>query len=419
MRTNNELGVLSLFTGAGGLDLGLEAAGFSTRLCVEKCQDAIETILFNRGEWQISQERDALKFARDPVRALKNAGVRRSEIVLLAGGPPCQPFSKASYWTEYGPTRMDDPRASTISAYLKVVEKVRPEVLLFENVGAFAFTNRNEGLIALERGIEKINRKHRTKYVTQLLQLNAADYGVPQLRERIFVLAHRSGKCLTLPKPTHGPRSESGEKYLSAWDAIGSLNDSPFAEDLCLKGRWAELIPSIPEGQNYLWHTPRNSGNGAKPLFGWRTRFWSFLLKLSKEQPSWTISANPGPATGPFHWSNRQLSLEELCLLQTFPRGYEIKGPSRSARRQIGNAVPAALSELLGLEIRRQLLGHRVRTAPKLLPRRRDDCPPKESIRSVPRKYWSLCASHLDHPGTGLGPSALRRKPKQVHVNQG
>jgi DNA (cytosine-5)-methyltransferase 1 len=312
---------------------------------------------------------------------------------------------------------MDDPRASTISAYLKVVEKVRPEVLLFENVGAFTFSNRNEGLIALERGIEKINRKHRTNYVTQLLQLNAADYGVPQLRERVFVLAHRSGKCLTLPKPTHGPKSDSGEKYLSAWDAIGALNDLPVNDDLSLKGRWAELMPSIPEGQNYLWHTPRNSSNGAKPLFGWRTRFWSFLLKLSKDQPSWTISASPGPATGPFHWKNRLLSLEELCLVQTFPSDYEIKGSSRSARRQIGNAVPAALSELLGLEIRRQLLGHRVRTAPKLLPRRRADCPSKESIRPVPRKYLSLCASHRDHPGTGLGPSALRRKLKQVQIS--
>jgi len=109
------------------------------------------------------------------------------------------------------------------------------------------------------------------------------------------------------------------------------------------------LLKSIPEGKNYLWHTPRGAG---EPLFGWRTRYWSFLLKLSKGQPSWTIQAEPGPATGPFHWRNRLLSIQELVRLQTFPDEYEIVGSRRSAQMQVGNAVPPFLAEQVTIALR-------------------------------------------------------------------
>ena len=114
---------------------------------------------------------------------------------------------------------------------------------------------------------------------------------------------------------------------------------------LSLTGRWAELLPSIPEGRNYLHHTER--GDGVR-LFGWRRRYWSFLLKLSKRLPSWTITAQPGPAIGPFHWKSRRLSPLELCRLQTFPAGYEIDGDLRTIQLQLGNAVPSALAKTPG-----------------------------------------------------------------------
>src|SRR5207249_3243156 len=134
--------------------------------------------------------------------------------------------------------------------------------------------------------------------------------------------------------------------YRTAWDAIGDLDDEHWPLELKPTGKWTGLLKSIPEGKNYLWHTPRGGGD---PLFGWRTRYWSFLLKLSKRQPSWTIQAEPGPATGPFHWRNRLLSVEELARLQTFPHGFQVVGNRRSAQRQIRNAVPGALGELPGL----------------------------------------------------------------------
>jgi DNA (cytosine-5)-methyltransferase 1 len=312
------------------------------------------------------------------------------------------------YWSTGDAPRLSDPRSKTLHAYLDVVDTVLPRVLLLENVKGLTYSGKDEGLRFLERGLGRINTKHSTAYLPQVYSFNAADYGVPQLRERVFIIACIDGRRLEMPRSTHG-RGPNRRPWLTAWDAIGDLDTGIWPEELEPTGRWAALLPSIPEGHNYLWHTPRNSENGGEPLFGWRTRFWSFLLKLAKTHPSWTIQAAPGPATGPFHWKNRLLSAEELCRLQTLPPGYNVVGDRRSVQRQIGNAVPSALGELLGLEIRRQLLGEHVRRTLRLLPDRRSDCPPPERTASVPRRYLGLRANHGEHPGTGLGPAARKR----------
>jgi DNA (cytosine-5)-methyltransferase 1 len=397
--------VLSVFTGAGGLDLGLEAAGFRTLLCVENDPDALATIAANRPGWLIAKDSDAIQFSNNAIGNLRAAKINPAQIDLLAGGPPCQPYSKASFWTAHGPRRMRDPRASTtIRAYLRIVDQVLPKILLFENVPAFAFRKRNEGLATLLRGLRRINRLQGVEYKPQLIKINAADYGIPQMRERVFIVAHIEGRTMNMPPPTHGPKSLTGKEYLTAWDALGSRKmKSP---DLCPQGRWASLLPSIPEGKNYLWHTP---GQGGQPLFGWRTKFWSFLLKLAKNQPAWTIPASPGPAVGPFHWDNRLLSSEELSRLQTFPKKYKIVGSRRACQRQLGNAVPAALAELIGQEIRRQLLRNlSVPSRVSLLPRKRGNRPAARKVRSVPKQYLSMRAKHKPHPGTGKGPGRVK-----------
>jgi DNA (cytosine-5)-methyltransferase 1 len=228
-------------------------------------------------------------------------------------------------------------------------------------------------------------------------------------------VAHHRGRTLQMPEPTHGPDSSSGQPYRTAWDAIGDLDgDDP---QLAVQGRWAALLPSIPEGKNYLWHTP---GKGGLSIFGWRTKYWSFLLKLAKNLPAWTISASPGPAAGPFHWRNRMLSTRELCRLQTFPDTYMIAGNRRVAHRQIGNAVPPALAELIGLEIRRQLLKHDISLMqPSLVPAPREGCPEPEPVGAVPEAYLKLVGDHKPHPGTGKGPSpqqALVRPSTRVRA---
>lgn len=400
--------VISLFAGAGGLDLGLEAAGFDARLCVEIDEDARATLQLNRPDWKIAEPGDI--DCIEPAEILRQAGLRPGEATLLAGGPPCQPFSKSGYWSSGDSGRLKDPRANTLKAYLRIVEEATPKVFVLENVKGLAFNGKDEGLRFLQQQIAAINRRIGSNYNPQVIHINAADYGIPQRRERIFVVAQREGVEFELPPPTHCPRGEvasSGlEPYMSTWDAIGDLDVDIWPEELKPTGKWTGLLPSIPEGKNYLWHTPRCGGT---PLFGWRTRYWSFLLKLAKSEPSWTIQAEPGPATGPFHWKNRLLSIEELCRLQTFPEGYRITGDRRAAHRQIGNAVPCALAEMLGLEIRRQLLGERVRTDLTLLPTRRSRIPPPEVCKRVASQYRRLRRRRREHPGTGRGPGARKR----------
>ncbi len=173
-----------------------------------------------------------------------------------------------------------------------------------------------------------------------------------------------------------------------------------------VRGKWAELLASIPEGSNYLYHTDRGGG---LPLFGWRRRYWSFLLKLAKSRPSWTIQAQPGPAIGPFHWHNRRLSVRELCRLQTFPDDVVIAGGRTSQQRQLGNAVPSLLAEVLGKEIAAQLLGARPKKGLLLLPPDRSPTPPPEPLGPVPKKHRKLAGKHDAHPGTGKGYAAVAR----------
>ena len=399
--------VLSLFTGAGGLDVGLEAAGFEPVLCVEVDEDSRATLKRNRPGWRLADPGDI--HVLDPDAILRQAELKPRELRLLAGGPPCQPFSKSAYWSNGNGRGLRDPRAYTLRAYVRVVEATLPEVLLLENVKGLAYKDKDEGIQLLLRELAAINRCYGTSYSLQEIHLNAAAYGVPQMRERLFLVATIDGRHLTLPPPTHG-EGEGIERYRTAWDAIGQLDHETWPPALNPTGRWASLLPSIPEGHNYLWHTPRSEQQGGEPLFGWRTRYWSFLLKLAKNHPSWTIQAEPGPATGPFHWRSRLLSIKELCRLQTFPDGYEIVGTRRSAHRQVGNAVPSAIAELLGLEIRRQLFGEQVRRSPQLIPPARLDCPPAVRPSRVPKEYLHLRGRHSDHPGMGLGPGARRRE---------
>ena len=390
--------MLSLFTGAGGLDLGLEAAGFSTALCVEIDDDARATLRQNRPNWRLACPGDIHKIKPDEI--LAQAQLQEGDIALLAGGPPCQPFSKSAFWANGGIRGSLDSRIDAIPAYFRVVEAALPRVFLLENVRGLASPRQNGNVLQpLERMLRAINRRRSTNYKLQVLHINAARYGVPQVRERLFILASIDGRLIELPPPTHG---DGLEPFRTTWDALGDLDLDEWDRALDPRGKWAGLLKSIPEGMNYLWHTPRGGG---EPLFGWRTRFWSFLLKLSKHKPSWTIQAEPGPATGPFHWRNRILSIEELARLQTFPDEFKFVGDRRSAHRQIGNAVPCAIGELLGLQIRRQLFQERrVRRRLRLIPDRRENCPRAYPRRPVPRNYLHLVGEHSDHPGAGLGP---------------
>jgi DNA (cytosine-5)-methyltransferase 1 len=182
---------------------------------------------------------------------------------------------------------------------------------------------------------------------------------------------------------------------------------------LIVGGKWGDLLPAIPEGENYLWHTDRGGG---RPLFGWRTRYWSFLLKLAKRLPSWTVQAQPGAAIGPFHWKNRRLTFHEMCRLQTFPDGLGIECGRTEMQRQLGNAVPSLIAEVLAREIRAQLLDRPIKAPLRLLPPRRVRVPPPEKVARLPAKYRKYIGKHEAHPGEGKGRMAILRKVEASRI---
>jgi DNA (cytosine-5)-methyltransferase 1 len=316
--------LISLFSGCGGLDYGMEAAGWNVVYRNDSDHHSCATLHLNgKKNCQCA-----------PIEEVSSSDIRSfagssGNVDLVIGGPPCQPFSKSAYWARGDTLRMKDPRADTLSEYFRVIEEFRPKAFLLENVHGISYTGKEEGFQFLLNRISEINRRTGADYKPRWKILNAADFGVPQSRLRFFLVAFRNGEEFTFPRPDHFetmPPLLFGHKralYATAWDAIANVRPDP-DERLAVGGKWGNLLPSIPEGENYLWHTDRKGG---LPLFGWRTRFWCFLLKLAKGKPSWTIQAQPGSAIGPFHWDNRKLSWKELAAIQTFPANFRINGP--------------------------------------------------------------------------------------------
>lgn len=402
------LKAISLFTGVGGIDFGFEAAGFRTAVAVEVDRACCRALRANRPSWAVVEKNINEVVTSDILQA---GELEVGEADILIGGPPCQPFSKAGYWVRGDALRLRDPRATTLEAYLRVLEEAKPKAFLLENVAGLAFSGKDEGLSQVLRGIELLNARVGTKYKPSYAVLNAAHFGVPQLRERVFIIGSRDGEQFQFPSATHGdPDTLEGvglQPFRTAWDAIGDLPASQDEEELKPTGKWADLLPTIPEGRNYLWHTRKGGG---VPLFGWRTRYWSFLLKLAKDRPSWTIQAQPGSAIGPFHWANRKLSRAELSRLQTFPDGLTFPGSRSEVQRMLGNAVPSALAEILAWEIRHQLLDRATRpTGYSLLPPQRPGLPLSEAVQPISPKYLRLIGTYNDHPGEGLGTGARKR----------
>src|SRR6266496_5339839 len=164
--------VISLFSGAGGLDYGLEAAGFETAVALELDHDCCETLRHNR-RWPVI-ERDV--FDVPTAELLETAVLKPGEADLLVGAPPCQPFSKSGYWSRGDALRLDDPRSNTLGAYLRILREALPRAFLLENVEGLAYSGKDEGLRLLLETVKIINRETSSNYRPQLAVLNAAEY---------------------------------------------------------------------------------------------------------------------------------------------------------------------------------------------------------------------------------------------------
>ena len=385
----------SAFSGIGGLDLGLEHAGFSTIAGIENDTVARRSLALNRPNLQCLSPHDINEVASHLHPC--DLGIAKGELSLLAAGPPCQPFSNAAQWSRTGARGLGDHRTQTLYSLLTLIERLLPRAILIENVPGFVKGNRS-ALSILEERLEAVNCWNGTRYRLACRILNAADFGVPQRRKRAILIAFRCGAVPTWPAPTHR------DHPVRAWDALHNVCPT---KPPAPSGRFAALLPSIPEGQNYQFFTERGEG---PPLFGYRRRFWSFLLKLAKIEPAWTVPANPGPATGPFHWDSRPLAPEEILRLQTFPSSWKLDGTHREQVRQAGNATPPLLAEILGRSIAAQLCGDKIGGNPVLAIPRSEFVPPPTPPRPVAAEYMAFAGHHDPHPGAGRGPRPRLRQ---------
>ncbi len=353
------LRAVSLFAGAGGLDLGIEEAGYSICYAVEHDSVAVETLNRNRRSWFPSlQEVRPLDITKlDPHQVMDEIGVVRGEIDLLVGGPPCVAFSKSGFHLEY--KRLgNDPQASLLDDYLRFLDAMRPAAFMMENVFGLAYRNQSAPFLEkLRSGITHLG------YSFSYEVLNSADYGVPQNRQRLFLLGSRNGNPLGHPLPTHWGEHERRKPPANVSALLPHVTTRQAFKGLRTKaepgeevnGKYGYLLPAIPPGGNYLFYTDHEGH--PEPLFQWRSRYWTFLLKLDPKRPSPTLQAQPGPYVGPFHWQNRRLRVPELKRLHTFPDEYEFAGTRREIQVQIGNAVPPLIGKIVGEAVRDQLMG--------------------------------------------------------------
>lgn len=337
---------VSLFAGAGGMDLGAEAAGFEVRSAVELNADAAATMEknFDHLASEVIQ-RDILEVpTRDILQA---AGLRaRERPDLLIGGPPCTPFSKSGFWLDWKRSGLD-PDASLLQAYTRVLSEARPRHFVLENVYALTYNNK-ASRPAFDRLLREIDD---AGYHCRAKVLNAADYGVAQLRPRLFVIGVPKGCPLPEhPEATHGGTWErqvtgnSAREHITTGEALDGLTTEPEAEEV-VRGQYSNLLAEVPPGDNYLHFTEKRGH--PDPRFEWRSRYWSFLLKLDPCRPSPTIQAHPGPNVGPFHWESRRLRVPEVKRLFTFPDAFELVGSRASVQAQLGNSVPPLLAEVV------------------------------------------------------------------------
>ena len=327
---------LSFFSGGGGLDIGAQMAGIKVLSSLDFESDAIETLKSNAFFAHTQHRLDDIRNVKssDFAKIIKD---NNPEKLVLLGGPPCQPFSKAGYWRtlaqRLGP---DDPR-NMIGSYLSIIDDIRPDGFILENVESILHPHNKQAVDDLAEAIDQMN------YHFVLVKANACDYGVPQKRKRVFFIA--SKKVIDrLPVQTNFEKPENGQNgYERVIDWIGRFDCSQYVSDGDnTEGLHHEALIQVPPGENYISLSDRRGHNPG--LFKAGTRYWTFLLKLHPFKPSWTIIASPGHWEGPFHWNNRRLRNCELAAIQTFPIDYNFYGSPRSIHKQIGNAVPCLLA---------------------------------------------------------------------------
>lgn len=346
----NKKVIISLFSGCGGLDIGFHRKGFHSAVCIESNPIMCESLKANK----VSENIICDEIQKVTNEQLQNtSGIKKHEADLVLGGPPCPAYSKSRFYRKEMTHGTDDHSFQTVKEYFRVVELYKPKMFVFENVQTFA-AKRQKGALdyVLQTGCD-------LGYEVKFQVLNTADYGVPQKRKRIIIVGTLEGYEFNFPSPTHRQLDKYtlSNQHLSVWrtagEAIMDLDIEKHDANLprhFAGGKDHHLLHDIPPGDNYLFYTKERGHDS--PKFKWRSRYWSFLLKLSPDLPSWTIQARRSNNMGPLHWRNRILTIAEIKRLQTFPDSYFLAGTIENQWRQIGNAVPPMLAECLAGEVK-------------------------------------------------------------------
>jgi len=318
--------VVDLFCGAGGLSEGFRQAGFDILLGIEADATAAATYQKNNPGTQLIVK-DIRTVSTKEIRKM----IKNRKVNVIVGGPPCQGFSMA------GRRIPSDPRNSLFREYIRIVNVVRPSVCIMENVRGLLSMKTPHGARVIDVILTEFSN---AGYIPRLHSINTADYGIPQRRYRIFIIATKEGIKFEFPKPTHSEKGLAKDgRRLKVWKGIRGILRAPEKVD-----RDYYYSEKLIRG-----FRRREKANKLRGLgFG-----WSFL---NPDKPSYTISAryykDGAEALVKYSDDNIRMLTENECAgIQTFPRTYKFFGSSRSMYRQIGNAVPPKMAGIIAREV--------------------------------------------------------------------
>lgn len=337
--------VVSLFSGAMGLDLGLMEAGLHIAVSQDYDKWCIETMRIN-GHLAIEGDIREL-LLNDPSChfLLRPAKLRKQDVFAVVGGPPCQSFSTAGKRKGTG-----DGRGMLYEQFVQVVETIRPRFFVMENVKGLAsmpiYPDYENSRLVLETILSEF---HRAGYHTVHGVVDAVHYGTPQFRERLIIVGSRDNEAIFLPSPTHFHLHQNPSmRWQTLGDAIGDLDQSgPHAQ---FSKRVIDYLELVPEGGNWKSLPPtcvQEAMGGAYESGGGKVGFYR---RLSFREPSPTLVTSPiQKATMLCHpRQTRPLSVNEYARIQKFPMTWKIEGKTADCYRQIGNAVPVPLGNAIG-----------------------------------------------------------------------
>lgn len=354
--------IMSLFSGAMGLDLGLEAAGFQTTLALEVNRSAIETIKLNRPTLPIIKQKIENVSVHD---ILNKAKLQSGQACIVTGGPCCQTFSTVGKRESLG-----DSRGDLFRHFTRIVAGIRPRFFVMENVKGILsaavkhrpLKQRGPGHPPLSPAEELgsafriiCNELSELQYYVVFGLLNCADYGTPQTRWRVVFIGSRDGEDIALPSPTHAEVATNGMlPWITIRQSIGRLKDKN-PEYVEFREVQKVLLRRLRDGENWR-NLPKKlqkkALGGAFDSWGGRCGFYR---RLCWNKPAPTLTTSPtGQATMLCHPTKlRPLSINEYRILQQFPRSWKFAGSTTQKYIQIGNAVPLGLGESIGTMIRK------------------------------------------------------------------